>query len=112
MYNEDLNTTMIFVRFRALLLAPWFDPILSPVCSLQSVPHSSLTSSQSLSQTPVNGRRRTSGRSSASIDPLLQTKTLPLPRRRTVLLWGLFQPRTSYMRVNDVVFGHIRCDVG
>ena len=40
-YNEDLNTTLIFVRF-SIPLSPYnVDPILRPVYSPQSAPPSS-----------------------------------------------------------------------
>ena len=80
--NEDLNTTLIFVRFTSLLSVYSADRTLRPVYSPLSAPPSSSTSSQNSSQIPPNGPKPTSGQfSSTSIDPSLQTKTPPLPRR-------------------------------
>ena len=53
-YNEDLNTTLIFVRFCALNFT--FCSVHRPlrlVCSQQSVPHSLSTSSPSSNQIPA-----------------------------------------------------------
>ena len=89
-YNEDLNTTLIFVcsSFALIVLHTDHDP--RPVYSPPSAPPSSSMSSPSSSQTQENGRKRTSGRfSSASIDPFLPTRTLPL------LPCGAVRPRKS-----------------
>ena len=98
-HNEDLNTTLIFVRF----CAPFThsaDCTLRLVCSLPSVLPSSSTSSRSSSQIPPNGPKPTSERFfSPSTDPLLPAKTPPLPQcgrvppRRSSPHW------ISYMRV-------------
>ena len=45
-HNEDLNTTLMFVRFHVPLISAH---TLGPVCSLLSAPPSSLTSSRNSS---------------------------------------------------------------
>ena len=83
-HNEDLNTTLIFVRFTSLLSVYSTDHTLRPVYSPLLVPPSSSTSSRNSSQIPPNGPKPTSGQSSsASTDPSFQTKTPPLPQRGT-----------------------------
>ena len=64
-YNEDLNTTLIFVSFP---VPPIFlldiDHIYRPVCSPRSAPLSSSMSSPSSGQIPANGRKPISEQSS------------------------------------------------
>ena len=98
-YNEDLNTTLIFVRF-SIPLSPYnVDRILRPVCSPQSAPPSSSTSSQSSSQIPPNVQKPTFTRfSSASTDPSLRTKTPPLPQHGMVPPQKSSQHLTSCMQ--------------
>ena len=89
-YNEDLNTTLIFVRPSFPLIVIHADYDLRPVCSLQSVPPSSSMSSPSSSQTQANGRKPIFERFfSASIDPFLPTRILAL------LLRGADHPKRS-----------------
>ena len=80
-YNEDLNTTLIFVRVFLLSFSHHsVDRVLRLVCSRRSVPPSSSMSSPSSSQIPPNGPKPTSAQSSsASTDPLLPVKTPLLP---------------------------------
>ena len=89
-YNEDLNTTLIFVcsSFPLIVMRADHDP--RPVYSPPSVPLSSSTSSPNSSRTQENGPKRISGRfSSASIGPFLPKRTLPL------LPHGADRPRKS-----------------
>jgi len=66
-HNEDLNTTLIFVRF----CVPFINAVLNvdvdhairPVCSPLSAPHSSSISGRNSSQIPPNGLKPTSERS-------------------------------------------------
>jgi len=95
--NEDLNTTLIFVRIWIPLVAICADHNFRPVCSPQSAPPSSSTSSPSSSQTLVNGQKPTSERSSsASIDQFPRTRIPPLLRRGVVHPKRSSQPQTSY----------------
>ena len=88
-YNEDLNTTLIFVGF------PCHPPpdqgtyhIFRPVCSPQSIPPSSSPFSRSSNQIPASGRKPTSVRSSsASTGRSHPVNTLQLP------LHGVVPPR-------------------
>ena len=89
-YNEDLNTTLIFVCFSFPFTVLHADHDLRPVYSPPSAPPLSSTSSPSSSQTRGNGQKRTSERfSSASTGPFLPTRTLLLPLR------GAVRPRKS-----------------
>ena len=90
-YNEDLNTTLIFVRY-------WLPKSsvcgvhrpLRLVCFQRSTPHSSSTSSPSSNRIPATGPKPTSEQSSLpSILPSPHTKTPPLPQR------GITLPRRS-----------------
>ena len=100
-HNEDLNTTLIFVRFYVLNLT--FCNVhlpLRPVCSRQSAPHSSSTSSPSSSQIPATSPKPTSEQSSLpSTHPFFQTKNPPLPQHGTVPPRRLSRPRASFMQV-------------
>ena len=89
-YNEDLNTTLIFVCSSLSLTAMHIDHDPRPVCSLPSAPPSPSPSSPSSCRTQENGQKRISERfSSASIHPFLPTRTpLLLPR-------GVVHPRIS-----------------
>jgi len=88
--NEDLNTTLIFVRVRIPVVAIHVDHNFRPVCSLRSAPPSSSTSIPSSSQTLANGQKPTSEQSSsASIDQSLRTRTPPLLQR------GVVHPKRS-----------------
>ena len=96
-YDDDLNTTLIFVRCRH---CPHHharvDNVHRLVYSPQSVPPSSSTYNPSSSQIPPNGRKPTSGRFfSASIRPPLRVKTLRFLRRGMVHLRRSSQPQTS-----------------
>ena len=98
-YNEDLNTTLIFVCPSIPLIVLHADRDPRPVYSPPSAPPSSSTSSPSSSQTQENGQKRTSGRfSSASTDPFLPTKTLPLLSRGAVRLRKSSRPWICYMQ--------------
>ena len=86
-YNEDLNTTLIFVSSCVLRMSI-HDNYQAPrlVYSLQSALPSSLPSNQVSSRTLTIGPKPTSGLSfSASIHPSLQMSTLPPLRYGTVL---------------------------
>ena len=100
-YNEDLNTTLIFVRVFLLSLSHHsVDDVLRLVCSLRSAQPSSSTSSPSFSQTPPNGLKPISVQFySASTDPFLPAKTPSLPQRGMALPRKSSQPRTSYTQV-------------
>jgi len=99
-HNEDLNTTLIFVRVWIPLVAIHIDHNFRPVCSPQSARPLSSMSSPSSSQTLANGRKRTSGRSSsASTDPFLPTKIPPPLRRGVDLPKKSSQPLTPCTRV-------------
>ena len=87
-YNEDLNTTLIFVCLHVPLSPYRVDHVLRLVCSRQSVLPSSSTSNPGSSQITPSGQKPISAQfSSASTDPPLLTKTPPLPQR------GLVPPR-------------------
>jgi len=96
-HNEDLNTTLIFVRvWISELVTARVDHNSRPVCSPQSAPPSSSTSSPSSSQTLANGPKPTSERSSsASTDPFPQTRIPPLLRHGMVHPKRSSQPLTS-----------------
>jgi len=80
-HNEDLNTTLVFVRVWILLVATCVDHNFRPVSSPRSTLPSSSTSSPSLSQTLATGRKHISERfSSASMDLFLPTRIPPPPR--------------------------------
>ena len=99
-YNEDLNTTLIFVRFRSLLVSQVANYRLRLVCSLRSASPSSSTSSPSSSPIPPNGPNHISERfSSASTDLSLQTKTLRVPQREVALAQRLSQYQTFCMPI-------------
>ena len=99
-YNDDLNTTLIFVRSIFLRSLYSIDNILRPVCSLRSAPPSSSMSSPSSGQTLVNGPKPSSEQSSSpSTDLLLQMKTLQALQHGTVHLQRSSQPQTSCMQV-------------
>ena len=98
-YNEDLNTTLIFVRSSIPSSTHRVENILRPACSPPSAPPLSSTSGPSSSRTPANGLKPTSKPfSSASTDQSLQTNTLRLPQRGTAPLWILLRPRISCTR--------------
>ena len=89
-YNDDLNTTLIFVcsSFPLIVVHADHDPRLDcfPPSALPSPSPSNPTSSR----TQENGQKRTSERSSsASIRPFLLTRILPPP------LHGVVRPRKS-----------------
>ena len=94
-HNEDLNTTLIFVGFRAPSSMYSVDHVLKPVCSPPSAPPSSSTSSPTSSLIPTNNRRPTSAQSSsASTHPSLLTKIPPSLRPGMVLPRRSSQPWT------------------
>ena len=94
-YNEDLNTTLIFVRFCVPSSPHITDHILRLACSRRSAPPLSSPSSLSSSQIPSNGPKPISEQfSSASIHPLLRGKALRLLLRGTVPLRRSSRPRT------------------
>jgi len=96
-HNEDLNITLIFVRACIPLVATFVDHNFRLVCSPRSALPSSSTSSPSSSQTLANGQKPTSEQSSsASTDPFLQTKILPLPRSGAALPRISSRPQNSY----------------
>ena len=64
-YDEDLNTTLIFVRFSSSCLANYLTPSCRLACSLQSAPPSSSTSIQISSPIPTNNPPPSSGLSSS-----------------------------------------------
>ena len=98
-YDEDLNTTLIFVRFLGDFSTDSVDRVFRLVCSLQSAPPSSSTSNRNSSRTQANGQKPTSGRFfSASTDPLFRTKTPPLLRPGTDHLKRSSRPRLSCMQ--------------
>jgi hypothetical protein len=100
-HNEDLNTTLIFVRSVFPLPPDNIEHTLRPVYSLRSAPPSSSTSSRISSQIPANGPKPTSERfSSPSTDPLFPTKTPPLHQRGMVPPPRSSQPQIFYMRVS------------
>ena len=78
-YNEDLNITLIFVRFCFPFyhyVTSSYDSVSRPVCSPRSAPPSSSTFSRNSSQTPGIGQKPTSGRFfSASTDPSPRRKS-------------------------------------
>jgi len=98
-YNEDLNTTLIFVSPRILssLYCVDPDPVLRPVCSPQSAQLLSSMSSPSSSQTPANDQKPTSERSSSASTRPPALRSL---QRGTGLLRRLSRPRTSYMQAS------------
>ena len=55
-YDEDLNTTLIFVRYLSSYLVKGLIHCCRPACSLQSAPPSSSTSIRTSSPTPTNNR--------------------------------------------------------
>ena len=84
-YNEDLNTTLIFVRFRVPSSPYIVEHVPRLVCSRRSAQPSSSTSNPSSSQIPPSGQKPISARfSSASTDPFPPAKTQPLPQRGPV----------------------------
>ena len=86
-YNEDLNTTLIFVCSSLPLIVMRADHNPRLVYSPPSVPPSLSPSSPSSNQTQQNGQKHTSGRfSSASIHPFPPMRTLPLLLRGVVHL--------------------------
>ena len=86
-YNEDLNTTLIFVSFDVpLTCARSNNGLPRLVYSLQSALPSSSPSNRASSKTPAIGLRLTSEPFSlASTHPSLQTST-PLPLRHGTVL--------------------------
>ena len=102
-YNEDLNTTLIFVRFRVLNFT--FCSVHRPlrlVCSQQSVPHSSSTFNPSSSQILATGPKPTSEQSSLPlIHPSHHTKTPPLPQHGMVPPRRSLRPLTSFTQVSS-----------
>ena len=98
-HNEDLNTTLIFVRVWIPFVATRVDHNFRLACSPRSVPPSPSTSSPSSSQTLANGPKPTSERSSsASTDPFPRTRIPPLPRSGVDLPKKSSQPPTSCTR--------------
>jgi len=98
-HNEDLNTTLIFVRFCVPFIMHRVDHGLRPVSFPQSAPPSSLSSNRNSSQIPANGPKPTSGRSSsASTDPSFLTKTPPLPQCGKALPRRSSRPQTFCTR--------------
>ena len=80
--NEDLNTTLIFVRIRDPFPFNDVNQITRLVCSLQSVPPSLSLFSQGSSRTPANAQKYISERSSlASTNPFLLVKIPQLHQR-------------------------------
>ena len=53
-YDEDLNTTLIFVRYLSSYLVNHLTYSLRPACSLQSAPLSSSTSTRTSNPIPTN----------------------------------------------------------
>ena len=69
-HNEDLNTTLIFVRFCVPVIAARSQESL--VCSPRSALHSSSTSSRTSSLIPASGPRSTSAHSLNVVAPPAQ----------------------------------------
>jgi len=98
-YNEDLNTTLIFVCLCVPFPHRRVDRTTRPVCSPQSALPSSSTSSPSSSKIPVNGRKPIYAQySSASTNLLLQTKIPPHPQSGMVPPLRSSQPCTFFTR--------------
>jgi len=96
-HNEDLNTTLIFVRVWIPSVVIYVDHDFRPVCSPRSAPPLSSTSSPSSSQTLANGRKHTSEQSSSvSTGPFLPTRIPPLLRHGADLPKRSSQPLTSF----------------
>ena len=102
-HNDDLNTTLIFVCcFCISSYCPYsVDHTSRLVCSPQSVPPSSSTSSRNSGRIPVNDQKRTSERfSSASTNPSSQANSPQLLHSGAVPLRRLSQFRTSCRQVS------------
>ena len=101
-YNDDLNTTLIFVRIcHPQFCACSAHRALRLVCSQQSAPHSSSTSSPSFNKIPVTSPKHTSEQSSSpSTHPFSHTKSPPLPQHGTVPPRRSSRPPTSSTQVS------------
>ena len=96
-YNEDLNTTLIFVSSCVPLSKYGVDHTLRLAFSPPSAPPSSSTSNPTSSPILTNNPKPTSAQSSsASTRPLLSTKSPPFPRHGMVLPRRSSQPWTFY----------------
>ena len=96
-YNEDLNTTLIFVSVCVLRVGGGVDRVSRLVCSQQSAPPLSSPSSQNSSQTLVNGPKLIFEQSSsASTRPSLQAKSQLLLQCGVVPLKRSLRPRISF----------------
>ena len=84
-YDEDLNTTLIFVRYLSAYLLDYLTPSRRPGCSLPSVPPSSSTSTRISNPIPTSNPPPFSAPpSSPSTNPPFPTRLLPRdPRRRS-----------------------------
>ena len=92
-YNEDLNTTLIFVSSCVPLSQYSVDHTHRLVYSPPSALPSSSTSSQTFSLIRMNNPKPTRAQSSSpSTHPLLSTKSPPFPRRGMVLPGRSSQP--------------------
>ena len=101
-YNEDLNTTLIFVSFCYPPLDLGTNYTSRPVCSPQSALPSSSTSSQNSSRILPNGPKPTSVQSSSpSTDLFPPTKTPRLPRCGMDLPPRLSRHQTFFMRASS-----------
>ena len=85
-YDEDLNTTLIFVRRSRLAIATHLTFLHRPVCSLQSARPSSSMSNRNFSPTPTTKLRPSSAPSSShSTSPQSQTNPPPFHLSRRIL---------------------------
>ena len=112
-YNEDLNTTLIFVRSLVPSSVYSIDPIPRLVYFLRSAPPSSSTSNRTSSLIPMNNPKSTYAQSSsASTHPLSQAKS----HRSPSVEWSSRRDRhnlgPSVCQPSDVAVGRICCDAG
>jgi len=85
-YDEDLNTTLIFVRRVQFASASYLTCFRRRVCSPPSVPPSSSTSTQSSNPTRTSNQQPSSAQSfSLSTSPPSQTKPPPYRPHRKIL---------------------------
>ena len=99
-YDEDLNTTLIFVSLVPFALANDLTCRCRRVFSLPSVPPSSSTSTRASNPIPANNPLLSSVQSSSpSINPPSRTKPPLLHPPRKILSPGSSRPLRSYMRV-------------
>ena len=79
-YDEDLNTTLIFVRYLSAYLVSYLTYSCRPACSLQSAPPSSSISIRISNPIPTNNRSHFFEPSfSPSTNPPFPARPLPFP---------------------------------